>query len=143
MVTTVPTPAPARRGDAPGAGPSSISRWQWVSTSRMAVTDARVREPGRTGLRPLDAREERRRRRRPPPAPARPRWRFSSSRSAVAVRLPEPAQDLDGRARHDRVQAERHQAQARRQVVQDRVEAGRLRLVLGELPRRLLLDVAG
>ena len=59
---------------------------------------------------------------------------------AVAVRLAEAAQDLQRRARHDRVQGQRDEAQAGRQAVQHRVEAARLRLVLGQLPGRLLLD---
>ena len=65
---------------------------------------------------------------------------LSSSRSASPCACPMRRRTSHGRRRDDRVHGQRHQAQAGGQPVEDRVQAGGLRLVLGELPRRLLLD---
>ena len=129
MLTTVSTPA-SRASTTARPGSSSISRWQWVSISVMG-SDGRGRGAARgrgsgaprtaSGAR-LDAREERRahddgRRREAGPSA------LSSSRSAVAVRLAEAAQDLLCRAGHHRVEGQRDEAQPGRQPVQHRVQA--------------------
>ena len=69
----------------------------------------------------------------------RPR-RLVQQQVGVVVRLPDAAQDLHRRDRNDRVHGQRHQAQTGGQAVEDRVQTGSLRLVLGELPGRFLFD---
>src|SRR5665647_1465080 len=60
----------------------------------------------------------------------------------VAVSLTQTAQDLDRRRGDDGVHGQCDEAQPGRQAVQHRVEAAGLRLVLGQLPRRLFFDQA-
>src|SRR5665647_1715287 len=127
MLTTVSTPASRACSTAQPAS-SSISRWQWESMSVMGSDDGRrgrggqgvaqLRRHGATASAAgLDTREERRAHDHRSGREAGP-GRLLEQQVGGAMRLAEAAQDLFGGARDDRVDDQRHEAQAGRQPVQ-------------------------
>ncbi len=141
IVTSCPTP-PARASATAPAVSAIISRWQCESTS---VIGGRPRAGADREVTPAPQPSVSSRGNSDGPATTggrgerRPRG-LVQQQVGVAVRLPDAAQDLDGGHGDDRVHGQRHQAQAGGQTIEDRVQPAGQRLVLGELPRRLLLD---